>query len=62
MDSKFGSSWGGWCSIDPPGPYVVGLWKNIKRGWRMFYSYTRFELGDESKLRFWHDVVWGKGP
>jgi hypothetical protein len=32
VDSKFGSSWGGWCSIDPPGPYGVGLWKNTKEG------------------------------
>jgi hypothetical protein len=26
--AKFGSVWGG-CSIDPPGPHGVGLWKNI---------------------------------
>jgi hypothetical protein len=52
VDSKFGSSWGGWCSFDPPEPYGLGLWKNIRRGSRMFFSHTRFELGDGSKIRF----------
>jgi len=56
VHSKFGSSWGGWCSFDPLGPYGVGLWKNIRRGWRMFSSHIRFELGDGSKIKFLDDV------
>jgi hypothetical protein len=40
VDYKFGSAWGGRCSIDPTGLYRVGLWKNIKRLWRMFYSHA----------------------
>jgi len=43
-----------------PRPYGVGLRKNIKRGWRMFSSHTRFELGDSSKIRIWHDVWCGE--
>jgi hypothetical protein len=32
MDSKFGSLWGGWCSLEPVGAFGVGLWKNIRKG------------------------------
>jgi hypothetical protein len=58
VDSNFGSAWGGWCSIDPPWPYWLGLWKNARKGWMgmMFYSHTGFELGDGSNIRLWDDV------
>jgi hypothetical protein len=59
VDSKFGSSWGGWCSNEPLGAFGVGLWKNIRRGWEKFSSHTRFEVGDGSKVRFWHDLWCG---
>jgi hypothetical protein len=39
--------------------YGVGHWKNIRRGWREFSSHTRFDVGDNSKIRFWHDVWCG---
>jgi hypothetical protein len=45
VDSKFGSSWGWWCSNKPPKSNGVRLWKNIRRGWRMFSSHIRFEVG-----------------
>jgi hypothetical protein len=35
--------------------FGVGLWKNIKKGWEKFSIHTRFEVGDGSKIRFWHD-------
>lgn len=60
MDFKFGSSWDGWCSNEPPKPHGVGLWKNIRRSWKMIFSHTRFEMGDGSKIRFWHDVWHGE--
>jgi hypothetical protein len=59
VDSKYGSSWGGWCSNEVHGSYGVSLWKNIRRGWREFSSHTRFEVGDGSKIRFWHDKWYG---
>ena len=49
MNSTFGSSWGGWCSSEPIGGYGVGLWKNIRRCLRMFWSHTRFKVGDGSE-------------
>jgi len=34
----------------------VGFWKNIRRVWGELSSHTRFEMGDGSKIHFWHDV------
>ena len=38
---------------------TVGAWKNIKRGWGMFSSHTKFEVRDGAKVRFWHDLWFG---
>ena len=56
VDAKYGSEWGGWHSIDTVGPHGVGLWRYISKGWRVFSSHTRFNLGDGSKIKFWDDV------
>lgn len=40
-------------------PHEVGLWKHIKRGWDSFSKYTRFEVGDRYKIKFWHDIRFG---
>jgi hypothetical protein len=55
VDTKFGSSWGGWCSLEPSSAFGVGLWKYIRRGWRNFSCHTKFEVGDGPKIRFWHE-------
>ncbi len=44
MDTKYDSSWGGWCSNEVHGLYGVSLWKYIRRGWKEFSSHTIFEL------------------
>jgi hypothetical protein len=49
-----------WCSLDPPGSHGVGLWKYIRKGWSLFCSHTRFILGHESRIRFWHDLWCGE--
>jgi hypothetical protein len=49
----------GWCSLEPAGPFGVGVWKNIKKGWDSFSSYTRFVVGDGTKISFWHDLWCG---
>jgi hypothetical protein len=59
MDSRYGRSWGGWCSNEPVRAYGVGLRKNIRRGWGKLYSHTKFEVGDGFKFRFWHDLWYG---
>jgi len=62
VDAKFGSTRDGWCSLDPPGSHGVGLWKNIRKGWRLFCSYTRLILGNGSRVRFLVDVWCGEVP
>jgi hypothetical protein len=59
VDSKFGSLWGGWFSLEPVGAYGVGLWKNIMKGWETFSGFDRFEVGDEVGTKFWHDLWCG---
>jgi hypothetical protein len=41
------------------GVYGVCFWKNIGKGWGKFCSHTRFDIGDGSKIRFWHDLWCG---
>jgi hypothetical protein len=51
---------GGWCSEEARGPYGVCLWKNIRNGWWIFSYFVSFKVGDESRIRFWHDVWCGE--
>ena len=52
MEDKYGSMWGGWCTV----PHTrASLWKNIRIGWETFSSHTRLVLGDGSWIWFWHD-------
>jgi hypothetical protein len=56
VDAKNDSSWGGWCSSEPVGAYGVGLGKTIMRGTEKFSRHTRFEVGECSKARSWHNL------
>jgi hypothetical protein len=56
VDSKCGSLWGGWCSLEPAGTFGVGLWKNIRKGWESFSSFPRLVVGDGKRIRFWHNL------
>jgi hypothetical protein len=40
----------------------VGAWKCLRRGWQGFSKFVRCEVGDGSKVRFWHDVWCGEQP
>ena len=59
VDSKYGSLWGGWCSLEPGGAYRVGLWKNIRKGWETFKGFTRYVVGDGTRISFWRDLWCG---
>ena len=37
------------------GPYGVGLWKNISRGWPTFSRHILYDIGDGSRVKFWQD-------
>jgi hypothetical protein len=46
---------GGWCTKVVEGPYGVGVWKHIRRGWEVFLRFISFGIGDGSHIRFWHN-------
>jgi len=62
VDIKYGSMRGGWCSKEVGGSFGVGVWKCIRRGWDAFAAHVRYEVGDGSKVLFWHDVWCGEVP
>jgi len=51
---------GGWCSKEVGGSYGFGVWKSIRRGWDAFAAHVRYEIGNGSKVLFWHDVWCGE--
>jgi hypothetical protein len=40
----------------------VGVWKCIRRAWDGFANYVRCEVGDGSRVLFWHDFWCGEQP
>ncbi|XP_075645845.1 uncharacterized protein LOC142617023 [Castanea sativa] len=42
------------------GPYGVGLWKNISQGWPSFSRHILYDIGDESRVKFWQDHWYGE--
>jgi hypothetical protein len=60
LEAKYDSIWGGWRSNDTSRSHGVGLWKYFIREWRVFFSHTRLDPGDGSKIRFWEDIWCGE--
>uniref|UniRef100_A0A7N2LQI9 Prefoldin subunit 6 n=1 Tax=Quercus lobata TaxID=97700 RepID=A0A7N2LQI9_QUELO len=57
---KYGCGWGSWCTRPTNGPYGVGLWKNISRGWPSFSRHILYDIGDGSRVKFWQDCWCGE--
>ena len=55
IEVKYDSEWGGWCTRPVNGPYGVGLWKYISRGWPSFSRHILYDIGDGSRVKFWQD-------
>jgi hypothetical protein len=62
VETKYDSMRGGWCSKEVGGHFGVGVWKYIRRGLGAFLRFIRYEVGDGSKTRFWHDLWCGDQP
>jgi hypothetical protein len=52
VDSKYDSLRGRRCSLKPIGAFGVRVLKNIIKGWDSFSRFTRFVVGDGSKIVF----------
>jgi hypothetical protein len=53
---------GDWCSKEVGGTYGMDVWKCIRRGWEGFAQHVRFDIGDGTKVLFWHEVWCGEHP
>jgi hypothetical protein len=53
---------GGWCTKAVEGPYGVGVWKQLLRGWEVLLRFISFRIGDGSHIIFWHDNWYGNQP
>jgi hypothetical protein len=54
VESNFGCLRGRYCSNVPTGAFGVGLWNKENVG--RLSGYTRFEVGDGTRINFWHDL------
>ena len=52
MEVKCDIMRGGWCSKEVGGPYGVGMWKCIRKGWDNFKQHVRFKVGNGPKYYF----------
>jgi hypothetical protein len=59
VDSKYDSLWSGCCSLELARPFGVGVGKNVRKVWDSLSSYTRFVVGDGTKISFWHNLWCG---
>jgi hypothetical protein len=50
---------GGWCTKVVEGPYGVGVWKQLLRGWEVLLRFISFRIGDGSHIIFWRDNWYG---
>lgn len=62
MNLKYGSMGAGWCAKPAIGTYGVSLWKFIQQGWIKFSRCTKFEVGDDTIVKFWLDEWPGDSP
>ncbi|KAG2411395.1 hypothetical protein I3760_Q000600 [Carya illinoinensis] len=52
VEKKYGGLWGEWCTREVRGAYGVGLWKHIRRGWRVFNRHVKLCMGTGSMIKF----------
>jgi hypothetical protein len=45
--------------VVPVGAHGVGLWKNIRKMWGSFFGFSRLEVVDGIRTKFWHDLWCG---
>ena len=57
---KYDTLRGDWRTKDIVHSHGSSLWKGIMRVWRDLYTHVSYQLGNGSKIRFWHDVWCGQ--
>lgn len=62
VEKKYNTLWGGWWINVVNGEIVEEygtLWKHIHRDWENFFLFIKFEVGDDTKVRFWYEIWCG---
>ena len=59
IEAKYGCARGDWISNPVNSLYGVSLWKTISKDWPSFKQFISFDVGDGSRVSFWHDVWCG---
>ena len=62
VEATYNSLSSGWCSKEIARPFGVGVWKHIRRGCGAFSRFIIYDVGDWSKIQFWHDIWCGDHP
>jgi hypothetical protein len=62
VEAKYDSLSSSGCSKEVAGPFGVVVLKYILRRWGVFSRFIKHEVGDGSKIRFWHNVWCGDQP
>ncbi|XP_075665904.1 uncharacterized protein LOC142635663 [Castanea sativa] len=53
--SKYGEGSGGWCTRAIRGTHGYGMWKNIRKGAKIFFGHVLYVAREGFCIRFWHD-------
>jgi hypothetical protein len=56
IETKYDSLRAGCCSKKVTRPFGVEVHKYVRVGWQTFSTFVRYEMGDGSKVSFWHDA------
>ena len=59
IEVKYGSIWGGWCTKKVTSAYGVSLWRFIRSGWLNFSKLLSYDVGDDTRVKFWKHVWCG---
>ena len=60
--AKYEEEKGGWCTRGVRGAHGCGMWGNIKEETKKFFSQILHNVGEGSRVSFWHDPWCGPTP
>ena len=56
IEEKYENRGGGWCTKLVSRTNGVSVWKSIRSGRLDFSKFLRFDVGDDTRAKFWEDV------
>ena len=59
---EYGNEWGEQRTKAISSPYSASLWRSIRQEWETFSTNLQFEVGNGTRVKFWHDIWCGNCP